>query len=169
MKPFNEITPKELNSNIFKMIENDWMLITAEKEGLINSMTASCGGFGNMYPYQDVAFIFINPARYTNEFVQESDTFSLNFFSQQYRKQLSYFGSVSGRTENKVLKSGLTISHINSTPYYEEAQTIFICKKFFTQQLHGDHWVDQSVVQKLYPNKDYHIMYIGKIEKILIH
>ncbi len=48
-------------------------------------MTASAGGFGVMFA-KNVVFIFIRPQRYTKEFVDNSDTFSLTFFDETFRK-----------------------------------------------------------------------------------
>ena len=44
-----EIDVKQLQKNPFSMIGEEWMLITAEKEGKINTMTASWGGVGVLW------------------------------------------------------------------------------------------------------------------------
>ena len=62
------IKPEELNKNVFSMIGKEWLLVTAEKEGKVNTMTASWGGLGVMWG-KDVAFIVLRPQRYTKEFV----------------------------------------------------------------------------------------------------
>jgi hypothetical protein len=36
-----EITPQELNESTFKLIGEDWMLVTAAKGEEVNTMTAS--------------------------------------------------------------------------------------------------------------------------------
>ncbi|MES9144000.1 hypothetical protein ABEP44_12785, partial [Cutibacterium acnes] len=63
MKNFIEIKPEELNQSPFKLIGSDWTLITAEKEGKANTMTASWGGLGVMWG-KNVAYIVIRPQRY---------------------------------------------------------------------------------------------------------
>ena len=40
------IKPEELDKNVFHMIGKEWLLVTAEKEGKVNTMTASWGGIG---------------------------------------------------------------------------------------------------------------------------
>ena len=74
MNIFKEIKPEELDKSPFQLIGKDWMLITAEKDNKINTMTASWGGFGVLWG-KNVAFYFIRPQRYTKEFVDNSDTF----------------------------------------------------------------------------------------------
>ena len=61
---FREITPYELEGNLFKMIAKDWALITAEADGKANAMTISWGGFGQLWN-ELVAFTLVRPQRYT--------------------------------------------------------------------------------------------------------
>ena len=65
------------------------MLITAEKDGKANTMTAGWGGLGVMWG-KDVAFIVIRESRFTKEFVDGSEHFSLTFFGEGYKKELGY-------------------------------------------------------------------------------
>ncbi len=166
MNEFKEITAAQLEGNPFSMIGKSWMLITAEKGGKVNTMTASWGGLGIMWG-KNVAFVTIRPQRYTNEFVKSSDTFSLSFYDESYRKTLAYLGRVSGRDENKVEKSELTVAYDNGTPYFEEANTVLICKKLYAQPYTKDSFVDKSIIQDSYPEKDFHILYIADIVKVL--
>ena len=121
MSDFKQISPTELNKNVFNMVGKEWMLVASEIRGASNAMTASWGGFGIMWG-KPVAFVVIRPQRYTKEFVDVSDKFSLTFFGEEYRKMLNYFGTVSGREEDKITKAGLTVLHDNETPYFDEAK-----------------------------------------------
>lgn len=166
MNNFYEITPEELDKSPFALIGTDWMLITAEKDDKINTMTASWGGFGVMWR-RNVAYIAIRPQRFTKEFIDGSDTFSLTFFDKSFKKQLSYIGTVSGRDENKILKSNLSVNHYESTPYFDEANLAIICKKIYAQEYKPECFIDKSI-EVCYPEKDYHTLYIAEITKILI-
>jgi flavin reductase (DIM6/NTAB) family NADH-FMN oxidoreductase RutF len=167
MNKFKEIKPEELNKSAFKLIGKDWMLITAEKGNEINTMTASAGGFGVMFA-KNVVFIFIRPQRYTKEFVDNSDTFSLTFFDETFRKQLSYLGTVSGRNEDKISRTNLTIQHLDDAPYFEEGNMVIICKKAYAQDFKSECFIVHELDEKRYPEKDYPTLYIAEIEKILI-
>lgn len=46
---FQIIKPEELQKNPFTMIGKEWLLITAEKDGKANTMTASWGGVGVLW------------------------------------------------------------------------------------------------------------------------
>ncbi len=167
MLEYKEINPVDLNENTFKMIGKDFMLITAENEGKVNAMTASWGGLGVLWN-MDVVFIFLRPQRYTKEFIDASDSFSLTFYDDSYKKTLGYLGSVSGRDEDKISNSNLTIGFDGETPYFKEAEKVIICKKLFAQDLKEESFLDKNILNKDYPNKDFHTLYVGKIEKILI-
>lgn len=167
MENFIEINPDELDKSPFKLIGKDWMLITAKKNDKVNTMTASWGGLGVMWG-KDVAYIVVRPQRYTKEFIDNAENFSLTFFDDSFKKQLSYLGSVSGKNEDKISKSNLTIIDLNRIPYFEEGKMSIICKKLYAQEFKPECFIDTNLDEKWYPNKDYHTLYIAEIEKILI-
>lgn len=165
MNSFKEITTKDFPMNPFDL-KNKWMLISAEKDGDINTMTASWGGFGVMWN-KEVVFVVIRPQRYTKEFVDNADSFSLTFFDKDFKKQLSYLGSVSGRDEQKIERAGLTVMLDNKIPYYKEAEMVVFAKKLFHQPLLESSFLYKEIVEQWYPEGDFHILYIGEITKLL--
>lgn len=160
-----KIRPSEINKTSFELIGKDWMLITAKKGEKVNTMTASWGGFGVMWN-KDVAYIVLRPQRYTKEFIDNSETFSLTFFDETYKKQLGYLGSVSGREENKIEKSGLTLCDINGMPTFNEAKLIINCRKLLKNEFLPENFYDKELMETNYPNKDYHTLYIGEIIEV---
>ena len=167
MSKFNEIKPALLQQSAFKLIGKDWMLITAKKDGKVNTMTASWGGLGFMWG-KNVAYIMIRPQRYTKEFVDNSDTLSLTFFNDSFRKTLNYLGTKSGRDEDKIKNSNLTLLHSDDIPYFEEAKIAIFCKKLYAQKLKPECFIAQGLNEKWYPDHDYHTLYIAEITKILV-
>jgi flavin reductase (DIM6/NTAB) family NADH-FMN oxidoreductase RutF len=166
MNHYKEILPEVLRKNPFQLIGKDWMLITAGNEEKANTMTASWGGLGVMYG-KNVAYIVVRPQRYTKEFLDQEATFSLSFLDKEYRSAMNYLGTVSGRNEDKISKSGLTLSYLDGTPYFGEASTVLICRKLFRQAMQEDSLLDEKLNNTWYPGKDYHIMYIAEITKVL--
>ncbi len=166
MKAFQEISPEQLSKTPFQMIGKDWMLVTGKKDGKVNTMTASWGGLGVMWG-KNVAFVVIRPQRYTKEFIDSAETFSLSFLDESHRETLSYLGKVSGRDEDKVEKSGLTPVCEGETPYFQEAETVLICRKLYCQDYEKAGFLDRTICEKWYENEDYHTMYIAEIEKVL--
>lgn len=168
---FNKINPTDITENNFKLIGNDWMLITAGRQDnagneKVNTMTASWGGTGIMWG-NPVAFVVIRDSRYTKEFVDNSKTFTLTFFDESYRAKLGYLGKVSGRDEDKIKESGLTVDNIDGTPYFTEAKLVLRCEKLFASPMDKDNFIDKSIIDKWYEGDDYHTIYIAKITDVL--
>jgi len=161
-----EVKPYHITDNAFKLIGKDWMLITSGIPGSFNSMTASWGGLGVLWE-QPVAFCFVRPTRYTYEFMERSPKFSLSFFEERYRKALTFCGSHSGRDTDKIAGSGLTPRIDGTSIYFAEARLVLLCRKIYFQDISPDCFLDPKT-HDLYPQKDYHRMYVGQIEKCLI-
>lgn len=161
-----EIKHELFEENAFNMIGKDWLLFTAEKDGKANTMTASWGGLGIMWN-KKVAYIFIRPQRYTKEFVDSAQRLSISVLPNRYRKELGYLGSVSGRDEDKISKSNLTLTNYEGVPVFEEARLTLICRKLYAQEMKEECFIEEDIIERWYPEKDYHIMYVVEIEKIL--
>ena len=165
MGNFEELSLKNFTCNPFTKIGKEWMLVTAGNADKINTMTASWGSLGVMWG-KNVAFTFIRPQRYTKKFIDQESTYSLCFFNEEYKKTLSYLGTVSGKDEDKISTSGLTPCFLDATPCFEEARLVLVCKKLYAQELTPNCFIDSSLDEKWYEKKDYHMMYVSEIKKI---
>lgn len=166
MNNFKEIKAKELPFSPFD-IKEKWMLITAEKDGKVNTMTASWGNFGILWG-KEIVSIVIRPQRFTKEFIDSADSFSLTLFDKSYLKKLGYLGKVSGREENKIEIAELTIRIENNIPFFDEAETVIFAKKLYSQPLREEFFIDKSLIERWYQEKDFHTLYVGEVTKILI-
>ncbi len=86
--------------------------------------------------------VYIHPARYTQEFMEKYDTFTVSFFSESHRKALGYLGSHSGRNEDKVANSGLTPVVAGNGVTFKEADLTFVCRKLYEHQFDENHLAD---------------------------
>lgn len=163
---FTEVDLLSIEANAFRLIGNDWMLLTAGALDSSNTMTASWGGLGLLWD-RKVCYCFIRPTRFTYEFFEKTGAFTASFFEEDYRGVLEYCGSHSGKDVDKIAKTGLTpIRGFLDTVYFQEARLVFICKKIYFQDLIPEHFLDREI-HKNYPQKDYHRMYIGEIVRCL--
>lgn len=168
MNDFKEINLSEINDNFIKLIGSDWMLITAGDHVRQNCMTASWGGVGVMWNYP-VAVATIRPQRYTYEFTEREERMTLSFLGEEYRKALSYCGTHSGRDENKIANAGLSVAFTeNDTPAIAQARLVLECKKLYVTELKAENFLDQAIIERWYPEKDFHIAYVMQIEKAYI-
>lgn len=164
---FQEIAIESLEFNPFTKISDEWMLITAGDEKKSNTMTASWGGLGIMWG-TNIATVYIRPQRYTKEFVDANDTFTISFLPKEYRKALNVCGTVSGKdVEDKWKEAGLHPYPVDGTTAVEEAELVFVCKKQYHQEMRPECFDAAENDGKWYPEKDYHIMYMAEIVKVL--
>lgn len=157
-----KIDIKALQGNAVSLFDDKWCLITAGTTESYNTMTASWGALGELWN-KDVCFIFIRPQRYTKEFVEREEYFTLSFFGEEYKKALTFCGRYSGRDYDKAKETGLTPMSVDGSMSFEESETVIVCKKIAQQDIDPEGFIDKDIDSKNYPTKDYHTMYIGEI------
>jgi flavin reductase (DIM6/NTAB) family NADH-FMN oxidoreductase RutF len=144
-----------------------WFLLTAGNREHYNTMTVAWGSFGAMWnlPFAQVV---VRPSRFTYEFINNYDTFTLCGFPGQYREALNLLGTRSGRDSDKIRESGLTVipSKRVEAPAFEEADLIMECKKIYWQDMDSEHFLDDKI-KKNYPDRDYHRIFFGRILRVL--
>ena len=162
---FKEVNIKDLDENFIKLVSDEWMLVAAGNEDNYNMMTASWGYFGEMWG-KDTAVTVIRPQRYTKEFIDNEEYFSLSFYGDN-KDIHKICGKKSGRDTDMAKGSGLTPVFDNNTVYFEQARLVVICKKIYCQKIEPECFVDKSIIDKWYDD-DFHYAYVGEIEKVLI-
>jgi flavin reductase (DIM6/NTAB) family NADH-FMN oxidoreductase RutF len=168
MKNFKSTSIDKVNISASKLIGKDWMLITAGGKDSFNTMTASWGMLGHLWN-KDVAVMFIRPQRYTRGFADSNDTFTLSFFTEDYRKALQICGTKSGRDTDKVKEAGLTpIATPDGNMTFEEARIVLECRKLYVQDLDPKAFLDTSIIGATYQASDFHAMYIGEILNVYV-
>lgn len=159
------IKPTEINKNIIDMISNEWMLITAGDENGYNMMTASWGGMGEMWG-KDVALCVVRPQRHTLAFLDSADRFTLSFYGDN-KDIHKVCGRMSGKDCNKTELTGLIPSYIDGTVTFEQANTTIVCRKLYRSQIKPEDFIDKSLLSN-YPDDDYHYVFVGEIEKVIV-
>ena len=166
---------------IFELFRKQWALVTAGTVDNYNSCTVSWGSMGTIWTRPantdgSIITVYIHPARYTLDFMKNSDTFTVSFFSEDYHNALGYMGSHSGRNEDKAANAGLTPVAINNSTTFKEATTTFVCRKLYQHQfakedIHQDiqnHYIGKP--QSFPPDEDGnwqpHWMFIGEIIEV---
>jgi len=150
------------------IIGKQWLLLTAGEFAprKFNSMTISWGSCGEIW---NKAFfqVVVRPSRYTREFLEKGEGFTLCVFPPANKPALSLLGSKSGRDCDKIKESGLTpiSSSLVTAPGYDEAELIVECKKIYWQDLDPSHFLDPAT-ETNYPKKDYHRAYFGEILRV---
>lgn len=165
---FVSINPKDIKDNPIKLFGDDWALVAAGDKDDFNELTVSWGALGDAWwDNMPIAIIFVSATRYTQKYLEENDTFSINIFPKEYRKVLAYIGSHSGRDENKVEATGLSIDFTgNDTPIFPEARLVIECRKVYSHDLDKNKFSDSltgNYAQKKFQGVIPHTVYFGEI------
>lgn len=128
-----------------------------------NAMAVGWGSLGTMWG-KPFAQVVVRPSRYTRQFMERYDTFTLCAFPERYHGAVNLLGVKSGRDGDKIAASGLTpeAASMVAAPCFAEAELVIECRKMYWQDMDPAHFLD-PVVQKNYPLKDYHRIYFGEI------
>lgn len=153
-------------ADILTLFDEKWALVTAGTADRFNTMTISWGGMGTLWS-KPVATVYVKPVRYTHEFMDANEYFTVSFFDGKYKKALALLGSVSGRDTDKVGLSGLTPKAVSDHAVgFLEAETTLVCRKVLSQDLDPGA-IPDFAKETYYKTEAPHTMYVGVIEKIL--
>ena len=130
---FKEISPEEIFRNVFTFVGEGFPVkgfpvITAGKEDFYNSMTASGGGLGLLFK-KPTTWSLLRTDRYTLELIQKEQTYTMSYFPNEYKQQVLFLGSKSGRDSekmNEVKLAGIRTPLGNMS--FKEARLIIECK-----------------------------------------
>ena len=165
---YTKIAAQEIEGNIIKNLEDNWMLITAGGPDSYNTMTASWGGLGEIWS-TPVSFITVRNTRFTYGFLQNNDYYTLTFFGGAEKEAMHYLGSNSGRDGDKIAKTGLTPME---TPLgcmsFEQATMILECKKLYEDELDPKSIFDDQIAGDYLKNNERHVMFFGEIVNVWV-
>ncbi len=155
---------EDFNVNVFKAFADDWALVTAGVRGDYNTMTIGWGGLGTLWG-RPAATVYVKKNRYTHEFMEKNDWFTVSFFPAAYKKALGYLGSHSGRDEDKVAAAGLTPVYPDQAVTFREASVTLLCRKIYAHDFDVSA-VPADVAEDYYQAEPPHTIYIGEVVNI---
>jgi flavin reductase (DIM6/NTAB) family NADH-FMN oxidoreductase RutF len=167
---FDNIAPATMTDNVFKLVGEDFMLITSGTETNYNTMTAGWGGWGVVFN-APATWCVLRANRYTLEYIRNTKTYTLTFFEDEYNGQVLHFGMASGRDSDKMKTHQLTAV---TTPLgniaYKEASLIIECELTqLTTVQPDDFYTDEAkafIASGYEDAKDYHKLVFGKITNV---
>lgn len=156
---------KSLNLDIFRAFHSDWALLTAGNPKEFNTMTISWGGLGTLWG-KSVATVYVRPCRHTYGFMEKNDYFTVSFFTDVYKPDLTLLGTQSGRDGDKVSRTCLTAVPAGESTTFAQAKVTLLCKKLYGQDL-DPAAIPADILEKQYGTETPHKMYIGEVIDIL--
>ncbi len=152
-------------TDIFEQFDKKWALLTAGDKENYNMMTISWGGLGTLWG-KAIATVYVRQSRYTHEFLEANDYFTISFYPEEYKKILAVLGAKSGRDMDKRKESGLHPMEVEHSMTFEEAEVTLLCKKLYKQTLEVEH-MPEDVRKQCYEGQSDHDMYLGEVLAIL--
>jgi flavin reductase (DIM6/NTAB) family NADH-FMN oxidoreductase RutF len=147
------------------LFHHRWALLTSGDfdKGDYNAMTIGWGALGTMWR-RPFVFVAVRHGRYTFQFMEKFETFTVSAFPDRYHDALSLLGSRSGRDGDKIATAELTpeASQQVAAPSFTEADLVIECRKMYANDLNPAQFLDKSI-HHIYPHQDYHRIYYGEI------
>ena len=123
-------------------------LLAAGDKEKSNAMTIGWGGIGTLWG-RTALTVYVAEKRYTKEFMDKAEYFTVMAFDVEQSKVLNYMGTKSGRDGDKAQALGLHTAYTaNGTPYYTEATMVIECKIMYAAPL--DQKGHKDVPKKFY-------------------
>ncbi len=159
---------ENFTGNPFTEISKQWFLLTAGTPENYNTMTCSWGAMGVIWNVPAIT-AYVRTSRYTFDFLEKQENFTISFLPEHCRKILSFCGSHSGKDCDKVKETGLTPLIIDGAVTFEEAERVFVCQKVYAQLFSPESFTEQNLLNNFYETDALHKVYIGKILSVYEH
>jgi flavin reductase (DIM6/NTAB) family NADH-FMN oxidoreductase RutF len=164
-----EIPVGDFQSKNYSLFSEKWFLLTGGdfRKNHFNTMTIEWGSIGKVWRMPLVQ-VFVRHSRYTYQFMEQYDSFTLSCFPPQYKKALTLLGTKSGRDGNKIAEAGLTPQAASSvaSPVFAEAELTIECEKIYWDDIVLNQILKEEAVTRYGTNPDIHRVYFGKIVAI---
>jgi hypothetical protein len=160
----------KLTKENFMLFNDNWALVTAGSLTHYNTMTISWGSLGCIWNGEDsarpIVSIYVKPCRYTHDFIENNEIFTVTFFDKKYKPDLGILGRESGRDGDKVAKTSLTPIAVGGSVGFREAETTIVCRKIYKQDFDTAN-MPKSVIEAYYQTEAPHTMYMGEVLEII--
>jgi flavin reductase (DIM6/NTAB) family NADH-FMN oxidoreductase RutF len=155
---------------------HDAELLAAGDKDKSNAMTIGWGGIGTLWG-RTALTVYVAEKRYTKEFMDKAEYFTVMAFDVKDSKVLNYMGTKSGRDgdrsatpgdacpDKKAQALGLHTAYTaNGTPYYTEAAMVIECKIMYSAPFDPQYFKSDAP-KRMYANfpAGIHSMYIGEV------
>ena len=169
-KQWQKVSVADARLDAFKFFSTPAAL-TVGRRGDMNSMTIGWGQIGSVWG-KDVATVYVRQSRFTKHLMDKYDTFTVEIFPADCAKVLDYLGSKSGRDEDKIKGSGLTLKTMeNGAPAFEEGSVILECRKIATTDVTLP-CMSQELTDQWYTKDgdkgNFHTAYTGEITAVWV-
>lgn len=160
---FEKIHPYEIEGNAIKLFKVDSPIVVFGNKESHNGLTVAWGNLGCLWS-KEMATVFVKPNRYSFEFANKCEYFSIMWFGELKDSVNKVFGFKSGKDVNKEELCNLTPFMLDNAVAYEEAILIIVCKKIYQKEIDKNNILSKEVLDKpMYKDGLFHSEYFGEI------
>ncbi len=140
------------------------ILLTTKADGQVNTMTIGWGTIGIQWG-KPIFIAFVRQTRHTRKMLDQTGEFTVNApVGKADKNILGFCGTKSGRDVDKIGELGLTLEEPTtiSVPAIRELPLTLECKVLYRQDQVLQH-IPQDILDRYYPDSDYHTAYYAEI------
>ena len=162
-----EVNALEIKDNVIDEFKNQIAIVCArKKDGTFNMCAIAWGSIGELWS-KNVVTVYVKPIRYTDEFIDEDDYFTVTFFDKDHLNDVMLCGTRSGRDIDKMNLENLKAINIDNGITFTGYRRVYLCKKIYKGQFKKEEFIDsQIIIDKYYKTEPPHNFYIGEIVKV---
>jgi len=170
---FKSVDVKSIPEDVFKLISEDFAVLTAGDSSRYNSMVAGWGGWGVIFG-KPSTFLMLRSNRYTLELMRKKQTYTMAFFDEEYKPDIMEFGKSSGRdSDAKMKNTKLTaVQTPTGNMTFKESKLIIECKLVqVTTVSPDDFYTEESkkfITDAYAEVKGYHKVVFGEITNVWV-
>ena len=141
-----------------------FITVTSE-DGKSNCMVLGLGFEGRAWR-KPIFVALVKEERYTYELLQNATSFTISVpKAGEMREAVGYFGSKSGRNEDKMASDLVTFKKAEKVNgYLVDGCDFYIeCNIVYVQPMKKEFFRDQEYAELAYPNQEPHVMFLGEI------
>ena len=158
---FEKVNFSEVQNEMYEKLSKEGCLLLVGTKEHHNNMTIGWATHGVLWS-KPVIISYVKPTRYTYEFSNKYDTFSICYFEND-RETLKICGTKSGRNINKDEVCNLHPVLLDGEIAYEEASLVITCKKLYQDDFKKENFLDMSIYDKRYFDDLPHRFYVGEV------
>jgi len=147
-----------------KMLGHGGLLLTsADAQGKPNAMTIGWGTIGIIWG-KPIFVVLVRPSRYTHHLIEIMGDFTVNVPTPELADEVLYFGTVSGRDQDKFKAKGLTATPGKKvkSPIIEECAIHYECRVVHKNDVIPDE-LTEDIRNSAYRQGNFHRIYFGEI------
>jgi flavin reductase (DIM6/NTAB) family NADH-FMN oxidoreductase RutF len=147
-----------------KMLGHSGLLLASvDAQGNPNVMTIGWGTVGIIWG-KPIFVVLVRPSRYTYDLVEITGDFTVNVPTPKLADEVLYFGTVSGRNQDKFKAMGLTTTPGKKvrSPIVEECAIHYECRVVHKNDVIPDE-LAEDIRNRAYRQGDFHRIYFGEI------